>query len=667
MVNSQTRYLINSVKMQSHVIKVFIWCLLLTASSLRSKALATSPIDKLKEVSPKYVSTLISDGPKEQVTDQVAEPTTTSIHQVWTSSSSGSLEELSPEMISKLRGDVPFLAAYATRPRLINGAAISLRPVSSDSFGVGTQMQPPANLQVGASSEVQTRTSQAKTAPELSKLGNFNEFKIETSSSSRSEHTHKRSTSLKRKVLDEHPRKKMKGNANRLLEGRRAKFSIGRKSKRRQKSPTSHTNRLRKKKSEQRSNKKNPSYHLGVIRHGRYQDGPSSLQSADDKSANDPPATDTQSTGVSRQDGTKGGSGAAAKKPFYKVEDGTDELGSNKGRESNSPSSPESPDTADDIEEIDENPDDEPAGTATPKRVGDGDVDELEGDTVMVEPKSDGVDDDPELPDEGLPEDPNSFGDGREGRTDPNEDGDETETRAGDRESNGDGAGGATAGGGGLGGAVDMSPGVTFANEDEKSHDEGASDVSQNRPGQDRRSGIGSKSRDQDGIDTSDDDEPRKKPLGDKNPDVNRPHSTVSKEAGSKDVESDSNSSGRPEDDESGNDVDLDYRDEAEDERHFNSTKSQGKKTGVGEQSPEPKDCPPDERHHDHHDHHHHHDTIKWLEEAVPGKPGVDYPTLSSVNTSNFNCRDQKHPGYYADVETRCQVRKRKKDEERDT
>lgn len=45
-----------------------------------------------------------------------------------------------------------------------------------------------------------------------------------------------------------------------------------------------------------------------------------------------------------------------------------------------------------------------------------------------------------------------------------------------------------------------------------------------------------------------------------------------------------------------------------------------------------------------------------WLD-AVPGVPGKDYPNLMTIPETSFSCVDKKPGGYYADVETRCQVR----------
>ncbi|KAK4881044.1 hypothetical protein RN001_004363 [Aquatica leii] len=41
---------------------------------------------------------------------------------------------------------------------------------------------------------------------------------------------------------------------------------------------------------------------------------------------------------------------------------------------------------------------------------------------------------------------------------------------------------------------------------------------------------------------------------------------------------------------------------------------------------------------------------------AIPGEPEVDYPIYSNIPETAFKCEEQQYPGYYADVETRCQV-----------
>ncbi|XP_059059055.1 uncharacterized protein LOC131852397, partial [Achroia grisella] len=52
------------------------------------------------------------------------------------------------------------------------------------------------------------------------------------------------------------------------------------------------------------------------------------------------------------------------------------------------------------------------------------------------------------------------------------------------------------------------------------------------------------------------------------------------------------------------------------------------------------------------HDHNGHGWDIKL---AVPGEPGSDYPTLGAIPKTSFSCAG-KAPGYYADLETNCQV-----------
>lgn len=41
---------------------------------------------------------------------------------------------------------------------------------------------------------------------------------------------------------------------------------------------------------------------------------------------------------------------------------------------------------------------------------------------------------------------------------------------------------------------------------------------------------------------------------------------------------------------------------------------------------------------------------------AIPGQPDIDYPILSDIPHTSFSCNNQAYPGYYSDVETRCQV-----------
>ncbi|XP_066581994.1 1-phosphatidylinositol 3-phosphate 5-kinase-like [Prorops nasuta] len=48
-------------------------------------------------------------------------------------------------------------------------------------------------------------------------------------------------------------------------------------------------------------------------------------------------------------------------------------------------------------------------------------------------------------------------------------------------------------------------------------------------------------------------------------------------------------------------------------------------------------------------------DSDGW-QDAVPGTPGLDYPNLSYIPETSFSCADKTPGGYYADVETKCQV-----------
>ncbi|XP_028033351.1 uncharacterized protein LOC114245396 [Bombyx mandarina] len=41
---------------------------------------------------------------------------------------------------------------------------------------------------------------------------------------------------------------------------------------------------------------------------------------------------------------------------------------------------------------------------------------------------------------------------------------------------------------------------------------------------------------------------------------------------------------------------------------------------------------------------------------SFSGKPGTDYPILGAVPYTNFYCDEQQYPGFFADMETRCQA-----------
>nr|CAD7586166.1 unnamed protein product [Timema genevievae] len=42
--------------------------------------------------------------------------------------------------------------------------------------------------------------------------------------------------------------------------------------------------------------------------------------------------------------------------------------------------------------------------------------------------------------------------------------------------------------------------------------------------------------------------------------------------------------------------------------------------------------------------------------QGVQGRPGVDFPVLPSIPRTDFSCKQVKHSGYYADLDTDCQV-----------
>lgn len=44
-----------------------------------------------------------------------------------------------------------------------------------------------------------------------------------------------------------------------------------------------------------------------------------------------------------------------------------------------------------------------------------------------------------------------------------------------------------------------------------------------------------------------------------------------------------------------------------------------------------------------------------------PGRPGIDYPTLSVIPKTSFDCKTQRYKGFFGDPETQCQVNEKKK------
>lgn len=51
-----------------------------------------------------------------------------------------------------------------------------------------------------------------------------------------------------------------------------------------------------------------------------------------------------------------------------------------------------------------------------------------------------------------------------------------------------------------------------------------------------------------------------------------------------------------------------------------------------------------------------HHFPQDTPEGGTPGKPGVDYPALSSIPQTSFNCKTQRYKGFFGDPDTNCQV-----------
>ena len=52
-------------------------------------------------------------------------------------------------------------------------------------------------------------------------------------------------------------------------------------------------------------------------------------------------------------------------------------------------------------------------------------------------------------------------------------------------------------------------------------------------------------------------------------------------------------------------------------------------------------------------------DLSSWLRGAATPDSGPNYPTLSEIPVTSFRCEDMAAPGFFADVETQCQVFRR--------
>lgn len=689
-----------------------------------------------------------------------------SVQRVWTATSSGSLNELSPHMINKLAGadvGVPFLAAYALRPRLLGGGGQLVR-ISSNQAEIDSPYEPvirsqliappskelvtSQSLQTGASSPSGLRsTDQDGLLPK--QLANFNEFKVETSSVSKSEHRHKRKTVLKRRKDN---KSLVKKTANRLRTAtagskqKRSKLSDASRRKLRLRSSTSGKQRGSKRQARLRlggkqvpgKRSRDAKKQLDLVNFGRLL-----LQEAAEKAAED--------------EATKGGSSDSDKRPFYSSatttrapttlgddddveDDGNDnKLDSDSGQNNNNGTA-----TGDD---------DQGSQLEQPTRVGDADVDE-DGDTVMVEPKFDGVDDDPEIPPDYEAGQADDAGGGnttvagterdrgqtdefeskrmpkrdsrgkpsdRKGDSDDDDNDDDDDDRAsGDADDSSSKSGAPTGAGDAIGGGIGTtlgggssgqsgSPGSgsgSGSSSDTNKNDRGTARAKDHDDDDDvdyrdddsgsggaRGKKPGSKSADKPGVVFADDDDKDDKSEDDR--DRDRTHRKGSSSGNESNDHDDERPNRNPFDGEDRRkSADRKETDDYEEDDYIDTEPRKGKRGGPssssdGSSEPGRRDdatsftrktrrdmtnktesassgdhhCEHSDghyNHHDHdhhdHDHHHHHDTIKWLEEAIPGQPGVDYPIGSKINRTDFDCSDQKWPGYYADVETRCQV-----------
>lgn len=624
-----------------------------------------------------------------------AQPSVTSIHQVWTSASSNSADEFSPEMIGKLRKGLPFLAAYAVRPRLVGMSSLESPLVSSPLIGGSTvrfvdktYLSEPL---VGSSTSARALKKMNKNS------NNFDELKVETSSTSRAEHKHNQKTILK----------KYKKNQRNRTAIKKRKSNLG----------TAVANRFKpnQSKRQKKSNKKQHKHiptKLISSRVGYFKDHkhPVSGRQSHRRASTSRRAVNWLKTKriknkLARQKegqvkgGTKEDSRSRKDHPFYATRSGDN---ANKDVDNLNAKDEDDIKTAlrgqKDVEGNDYNSDHEDDNNIGDQDTADGEksgtlptrprgkdnaddqgtdyVDE-EDETVTIMPKFDGVDDNP---------DPNEYSDGKidnfensgvdeQGVSSYNNNDDDapeivTENYGNDRDSAGSEDVNENGGVDNAENSDDSNNGATNSNESgSKGHsivddgDQGIHNSFDRKHNSSEKTVPGVEFADDQGSDQG----MRKdinslnevRPLDDSNehdgnsidnlkPDEMGPskrNSTIS------DVEESNHS---PQDDSqnqpksNSNDDD----DDAVSKRTDNSTKSV---LDSEEETIEEKHNMDHEIDCENHDHHH--DSMKWLQDAIKGEPEVDYPIMSKpLNNTSFSCKDQQYPGYYADVESRCQV-----------
>lgn len=623
------------------------------------------------------------DKPATAVEPLSTEPSVTSFHRVWTSTSRGSLGELSPDMVGKLRNDMPFLSAYALRPRLVGGPQVAAEELSvamskqRSAAITGQDIQyetAPNQLKSSATNAVGSR--QATSDSLIPRLSDFSEFKVETSSTSKSEHHHRRKTSLKRNL---NTSKGKRNEARKSRSSSKGSKKFRGKERNRSSANKRHSESLHRSRRLKDSRHRSSPQSINIVRHGRYVEermiqpnnkGNSEVEMRVAGRDTTTMTVDGGKSGANDISGTKGGS-STKKRPFYdKVKPpvgqpagNMDENNINRSVKNNKNAEDKGDTTGGSPGDADYDPPLDDETDVEPKRVGDPDVEE-EGDTVLVEPKSDGVDDDPsiESAEEGDGEieveqaqtaGANSGAGSRKGREQPRVEG-ENDGEGVDEERGSTDAMKATdlAGGGGLAGTIGSTdPSSDRVNNgrslgDDRGHVDASPGVEFADIGKSGGNTIPSTNDSDDGQ-MMDADGPR-------NPSQDKEEGSDDRRGvGGSDDGSRRSTSSRPEEKRGnrsrGDDEDPDYREESDERRGARPGGDKHKSGGEGDE------CDGKDHGDGHHEDHHHHG-IEWLRGAVPGEPGVDYPILSKVNTIEFSCRDQKYPGYYADVDSRCQV-----------
>ncbi|KAG9510196.1 hypothetical protein GZH46_01269, partial [Fragariocoptes setiger] len=683
------------------------------------------------------------------------------IHQVWTATSSSDVDELSPDIVGRLQSQMPFLAAYAVRPRIVKSSAPKASDASNPSEATAmatasaTAIASPGDI--GHQSNVGPYSAQLQRPTDIEYNSDggdierrYSEIQVDSSTTVNTKSRHRarqQLTPLTRQPVKQSSKRRQRNKLKQTSSNsRQRKNGRNKNNKNNNNLWNQMLNKINRKSSGGGGSKssrtasqrllaeRNRLHYMQLIKFGR--------QLAANNTGNIDNVDNRNRGGVK---GSTKGAGQSSKRPFYASAtprpdaDDTRRVPANDDVDTNSIEVP-----------VNEPDDVARRRLGNSGQVGDDSVPasgndnsnvatepSLEPEAVSVEPKYDGVDDDPDnmfAEDEDENPDGDSDGHNRESEDesqdggvktgdaggqgdqsaagdDENVDDEDTkEPRAGRRHRQGktengepqvdsNGAGESTAGfGGGIGatagqsgqgnfgeagrgsgssagregGATDFGPSIDNEssddrngnddadtegdNDDETRHENDQSDISNNGKGSGKDAGGVMYNNENDDDDDEHHEDGDKKSMRPRDADdrplsagngIDHNDDTDSRDTKREFVDERTKSQANPRERTDNDSSDRESHERTDEKTDIDDTKKHHSSGGDG------KHC--DDGHYDEHAHHNH-DGIKWLQDSVPGEPGTDYPIYSQVPHTKFSCGDQKYPGYYSDVEARCQA-----------